>query len=455
MDVKILPIPQSPPTMRLLIIIIILAFGIYFISQFAQVAEISKNWPIHRCKPQIMPFASLYGYDTQENFNYCLTNIFKDRSATTLGPLFQILGTFGSVIGSLLGSINNLRLQGASLFGGITQIFSEFTNRISMLILKVRTSSMRIRSLMNRVQTTMFAIMYMGLSAINAATSFGDTALFGFLDTFCFPPDTPIEVIDTDKNEVVSMPIKNIYIGQRLKNGKQITSTFRFQVVNQPMVQLGNIKVSSNHYVLNKETGQFVKAITHPDAQSAEPWKGELICLNCQDNRFEIDNYTFLDYDETPEGDHITMRWIESQINNSPKESGPRYNYDYTTVISPNTIIIRKDGTGVPINEVELGDSTFLGKIIGIVKKVISEICITPLGTEMTPATLIWNGKKWIRAGEIYTIKKLPVPRIFMNLIIEKHATLQLSTGEFIRDYVEVHSPDSEQFYSKIIEGRV
>jgi hypothetical protein len=451
MDVKI---NNSPPYIRFFIIFAFFALITYFIVQFAQISEISKNWPKYRCRPQIMPFASLYGYNTQENFSYCLTNIFKDQSSTTLGPLFSILANFGGVLGSLLGSINNLRLQGASLFGGITKIFSEFTTRISMVSLKIQTSAIRIKSLMNRVQTTMFAIMYMGLSAVNAATSFGDTALFRFLDTFCFPPETLIEVINVDTKSIDTIKIKDIYIGQKLKNGKQITSTFKFHVVDQPMVQIGDIKVSSNHYVLDKMLGSFVKAINHPDAILSDPWTGELICLNCQGNTFDIGIYTFLDYDETPEGDHDTMNWIEQHLNGSNNEFGPRHNYDYTTVVKSNTRVVKKDGSDLPINEVNLNDILSMGKVIGIVKKVVYETCTTSLGTELTPATLIWDidFKKWTRAGELYPIKKLLAPQIFMNLIIEKHATLQISTGEFIRDYVEIHSPDSEQFYSKIIE---
>lgn len=441
------PAVPDKPYMRFAIICILLSVGIYLITAQLQISEISKNWPQYRCKPHIMPFSALYGHDTFENFNYCLTNIFKDQSSNTLGPLFKIIKTFGTVLGTLLSSINNLRLQGATLFGGITQIFSEFTTRIAQVILKVKTTAKRIRSLMNRVQTTMFAILYMGISAMNAALSFSDTTLFKFLDTFCFTPDTPISVINQDTRLLEDIPIKNIRVGQILRNGKRITSTFEFQVESQPMVKLTDVEVSSNHYV--KYIGKFVKAKDHPDAVEIAPWTGKLICLNCEDHEFQIGQYTFLDYDETSEGDQKTMNWIDNCLNNNTLSW--KRPYDYTTLVSSNTKVCLKNGEPLEIYDIQLGDVLTTGKVIGIVKKICSETCTTPLGTILSPANLIWNSttNAWNRAGDIYPISKT-VPRVFMSLVV-KNAVIELETGEYIRDYVEIHSPDSEKFYSQII----
>jgi hypothetical protein len=45
----------------------------------------------------------------------------------------------------------------------------------------------------------MFSVMYMGLSGITGMTSFTNTALFSFLDTFCFPGNTLINIKDKGK----------------------------------------------------------------------------------------------------------------------------------------------------------------------------------------------------------------------------------------------------------------
>lgn len=459
----------DPPYIRFIMLIIIFSIIVYLVKAQLQIQEVSKNWSKYRCKPHIMPFASLYGHDTVENFNYCLTNIFSEQSGQTVGPFVTILSTFGTVLGTLLGTMNNMRLQGATLFGGITQIFSEFSTRMAQLIVKINMSFIRIRQLMFRVQTTMFAIMYMGLSGVNAAVSFGDTALFRFLDFFCFPPNTLIQVYEPDTDTIRIIPIENIYIGQRLANGKQVTSKFEFDVVGQPMVLMGGdgsgggdgshgedrapFLVSANHYVYYDGTKTFVKAKDHPDSIEAIPYTGKLICLNCEGSRFDLGGYTFLDFDETSNGDEPTMNWIEERLNGR-RSIVTKKTYDYTTVLAGSTRVIMKNGRNIPIGEVELGTELKHGKVFGKVQKVVKEICITEFGTQITPANLLWDeaSGRWIRAGDKYPIHTLTVPRIFYTLIVHG-AIIALESGEHIRDYMEVHSPDSEQFYASAIKS--
>lgn len=453
MDVNKIQGVVDPPYIRFLFILTFFILGVYILKAQLQIQEISRNWPKYRCKPQVMPFASLYGHDTVENFNYCMTNIFNEQSGQTVGPFFKILATFGTVLGTLLGTINNLRLQGASLYGGITQIFTEFSTRMAQLILKINTSFIRIKQLMFRIQTTMFAIMYMGLSGVNAVTSFGDTALFSFLDFFCFPPDTPIEVYNSDTHILEHIPIGDIRIGHKMANGKQITSKFEFDVAGQPMVLLGDrVLVSANHYVRYDALGTFVMAKDHPDSVEAAPYTGKLICLNCEDNQFELGGYTFLDFDETPAGDQETMSWVEKRLNGLTAVAGPR-GYNYDTAVAGSTAVLTHSGKHVPIAEIELGAKLQTGSVIGKVQKVVREVCVTEKGTEFTPANLLWDepSHSWVRAGDKYPIQKLAYPRIFYSLVVTG-ATIALASGEHIRDYLEIHSPDSEQFYSAAIK---
>jgi len=63
-----------------LIFVIVLLGGLWYgISATIDIAEVSRNWPKYRCSPTVMPFASMYGYDTSQNFNYCLKAIFEGQ----------------------------------------------------------------------------------------------------------------------------------------------------------------------------------------------------------------------------------------------------------------------------------------------------------------------------------------------------------------------------------------
>ena len=63
------------------VLLILFAIGFYYTTVSTNMREVSANWAKYRCDPSIMPFASLYGYNTAENFNYCLGGIFNTFSA--------------------------------------------------------------------------------------------------------------------------------------------------------------------------------------------------------------------------------------------------------------------------------------------------------------------------------------------------------------------------------------
>jgi hypothetical protein len=171
------------------------------------VEKIKKNWEQYRCRPDVMLMAGLYGHDASENLEYCLKNGFDKRASNVIGPFYTYLSSFTGVLLTFLSNINSLRMTFATLVGSVSQVFSEFSQRMQALLYRFQTSAIRIRFLMGRVFATMYAIIFMGVSGIRATTNFGNTFLFKFLDTFCFDPDTRVE-IDV-KGEI---PIKDVKI---------------------------------------------------------------------------------------------------------------------------------------------------------------------------------------------------------------------------------------------------
>ena len=176
--------------------------GFFIVSSMANVAEIRQNWNQYRCDPSIMPFAGLYGYNTAQNFNFCMGSIFTTHSADMSSSFSSILGTFGSIISTLMTAINSVRTSVATLGGGVNTVFQNMANRISMFFFQLRISAIHIKYLIGRLYAVMFAVMYMGMSSITGLTSFTRTSLFGFLDTFCFPPYTLIKVKGTGVQQI-------------------------------------------------------------------------------------------------------------------------------------------------------------------------------------------------------------------------------------------------------------
>ena len=78
---------------------IIVAVGIYVaIENISDLSKIQANWSEYRCQPQIMPIAGLFGYDANENFQFCLQQIIQESTKGVTGPFAQGLGGFTRVL---------------------------------------------------------------------------------------------------------------------------------------------------------------------------------------------------------------------------------------------------------------------------------------------------------------------------------------------------------------------
>lgn len=432
-----------------LILFTIIAFvAVYGFSVIFDIKKITKNWAEQRCSPMIMPFASVFGYNTKDNFEFCMGKIFNTYSQPFMSSSSTMFSSFTSLLTMIFGSISSLRNTIASLGGGINVIFQEFAERISMFFFKLRVSAITIKSLIGRMYAILFSVMYMGMSGITGMTSFTNTFLFSFLNTFCFPGDTKINIIGKGLT-----PIKDIVIGDVIEgSNSKVTATFRFFSRGQPMVKLGSTTVSTNHYIMY--SGRTIKAGDHPDAVSVGNWESDdpLYCLNTSDNHILIDGLDFLDYDETYEGDKDTMNYLEGRVNACTIDKDYTFS-EYCPAIGENTIIKTTMGNKLA-KDVKIGDKLVTGaEVIGLIRRVANEITTLPNGTIVTPSTLYWNGvsNKWERIGDKYNF--VNDTKDLVSFIVVPNSQIELEDGLRIRDYMELCSPDSEIHYSKRLEA--
>jgi len=216
--------------------LLIIYIVIYGINKLIDIQHIKNDWANQRCSPLIMPFASFFGENTKDNFEFCMGKVFSTHSQGYLGSIGSMFTNFTGLLQSIFDSVSSLRNVIASLGGGINVIFQEFTERISNFFFQLRMSAIRIKMLMGRMYSILFSIMYMGLSGITGMTSFTNTFLFSFLDTFCFPGET--EVMVQENGIIHRVPIKEVKIGDVLVPGHtRVTATFQFYSRGQAMVR--------------------------------------------------------------------------------------------------------------------------------------------------------------------------------------------------------------------------
>jgi hypothetical protein len=432
-------------------VLVTLSFiGLLFgINKLMDVQEIRNNWPKYRCRPDVMLTASLYGHDANENLEFCLKNGFDERAKALTGPFYTFMAMFTQILMTFLNSINSIRMIFATIVGTVTQVFNEFSERIKMVMTQIQTAAIRIRFLMGRVFASLFAVLFMALSGIKATTNFGNTFLFKFLDTFCFDPETPIE---TARGVI---PIYQVRIGDLLKDGSRVTSTFAFFADGQTMVRLRGTIVSTNHYVLYSD--KWIQARDHPDAVPIDDWNGgserPLICLNTHTHQIPIGDLLFSDYDESEEGDAQAMREVTCALN-----GGSCFGHSTSSSAmgcGPEVALEKKDGILIPAAHLRIGDQMSFGTVIGLVRKEVYEMCMIQ-GERFAAGTSIWNKatNKWQRANTLVKPQRLVKPEVFVHLIVSPSATLMSQRGVAFRDYVEIHDPRFEEAYANALRRK-
>lgn len=443
---------SSSSYLRVTIITIIASIIGVFIAAVSGIAEVKKNWPKYRCKPQYIALAPLFGHNVSENFDFCVKNVMDKEASGALSPIYKTLATFIGIISTLLQSTNSLRLQLATLVGGIVKIVQQFTDRFSQFQFALRSSAIRMKSIMYRVYGTMMSMIYMGLSGVVAVQNLGDNSLVRFLSTFCFPPTTPIYV---HRRGII--PISNVSIGDRLAHGGTVTARFLFSAKGQPMVRLGHVRVSTNHFVQGP-TGAWIMAGDHPDAKKDGTWQyGDdwpLVCLNTSDHKISLGRYLFSDYDETESGDLKAAKFVEKSINGSEPTEVHDFK-EYGALMHPRTIV---GIDGLIASNVQLGHVFENGaKVIGIIDKLTTDIVKLDVDTIVTSSTLVWSPKenKFIRAIDIPGAKRITLskPELYRGFIVTPHSYITTASGFHLRDYIEVLSPDTENSYAEALQG--
>ena len=447
----------------LFVIVLVLLFLSLAIGSRAalDLQAIKADWANQRCTPLVMPFASWFGVDAKANFDFCMGQIFTGHSQPFMGSVTSIFGTFTVLLQRIFQSVNSMRNTVATLGGGVNVIFQEFAERISMFFFRLRTTGIYMRSLFMRMYALLFSVMYMGMSGVTGMTSFTNTYLFSFIDTFCFPGDTMVRVQrstgPTGPTGYTEIPFRDVRIGDRLwPSMDRVTAVFEFDAVGQPMVRLGDITVSTNHYVYHK--GQRVRASDHPDAHPLGPWGTEpLYCLNTDTHHIPLGGYVFMDYDETAEGDEEAMRLVEAHVNGVPKERVEQGDHlerppSVGAAIAPSARIRLATGETKAVAELRRGDRLSTGSTVaGVIQKLVTET-VTLEGTEMTPTTLYWSPEgQWKRAGaaarEARAVGAVATPKVYYSCVVVPNSQIELESGLRIRDYLEWCSPDTEAPY--------
>ncbi len=438
---------------KFLIMTTVLLTGLILMFTLGNLNEIRKNFPRYRCNPLFMPFASNFGYDTKDNFNFCLSTIFDSKAAEIFAPIYQLLGGFVSLTKLIVDVALGIRKLFSNFLLGVNGFVQNVRDRIQQLLFNIRMSFMRMQHLMSRVYGTMYAVIWMGTSAITAGFNISDNSLVQFLFEFCFDPDTPLALADG-----TYIPIKNAKLGMKLlptstNPNPEITSIFEFEGIRTPMVTIDGVCMSSEHYI--RAGAEWIPARAHPRAERAQPIP-RLICLNVSGHEFTVGHTGLVvaDYDEHSSQDVIqkTQQLAECSLNGTPTATYVENTYELG--IDPAAEVYMQNGTWKSLAEIQLGDNVWnAGSVLGIVTESVHSSC-TYNSIKISASQLVYNSQhhKWIRNHKQYLdVEKTPNMH-FKQLITSNGSTFRIRSPQtlcelFVRDYREIPNPEMESAY--------
>lgn len=444
-------------------LVTLILVGITFaIFSFGNLTEISKNFAKYRCNPLMMPFAGQFGYDAKENFNFCISNILNNKAAEIFAPLYGILSQFTSILTVMMNATLGIRKLFSNFFLSVNGFIGNVRNRIQNLLLQIRMSFLKMNNLMARVFGTMYAVIYMGTSALTAGNNLANNDLTKFLSEFCFDPATPVQMGDGSWKA-----IKDVVVGDRLAPllgsdgiGPAVTSTFIFDGSRTPVVRIGDVTLSSQHYV--EYMGEWIYAADHPSAAPASSIP-VLNCLNVAGNAFYVGHCGLKarDYDETNDPG-ITERVMNIALKalNGPRDNAfNRPVLDYSIGFDPRFEVKLADGSWAPATEIKLGTRVDGGaRIVGLVHEFCDEL-VTISDRYVSEAQLIFANNKWMRAAEAVCFGRIKSNgRVLLSFVTEGSAPIVVRTGDsiyYLRDYREVALPEMEEPYADFLESEL
>jgi hypothetical protein len=145
-----------------IIILIIFTALIVFNQMSASFSQLKEQWPLIRCNPLAMPFASAFGFDTSENFTYCVQDMQTKYLTYLLQPLNYNFGVVGSIASSLTESISGIknmidkiRTFFSDIIGGIFGVFLNILIEVQRLTINIKDMNGKIVGILATIMFTL------------------------------------------------------------------------------------------------------------------------------------------------------------------------------------------------------------------------------------------------------------------------------------------------------------
>ena len=279
------------------------------------IQRIKENWPVYRCQPLVMPFASIFGHDSSENFAYCIANMQKNFMGPLLKPLNFNVSLLGDITGGLSKSLNINRDFISKFRAAISGTFMNIFAVVFNVMVEVQRTVINVKDMIGKLVGIMTTTLYV----INGSIMTMESAWAGppgqLVKALCFHPETKLKL---ESGEMLS--IKDVPLNSVLQNGARVCA--RMQISNldengiivekmyrvkrktdvldaQDTQDTQDILVSGSHLIYDPNIKQFVHVKDLPSSELTEINCEVLSCLITSDHTIPIGEWIFHDWEDS------------------------------------------------------------------------------------------------------------------------------------------------------------
>jgi hypothetical protein len=183
----------------------------------------------------------------------------------------------------------------------------------------------------------------------------------------CFAEDTLIELLVTNNHDSKTSKkrMKDMRIGDILKNGSKVTAVLKCSAKEQNLYKLNNVMVTGEHRVFYPEENKWIKVKNHKNSVFMSGFNEPYVyCLGTDKKEFSIGDTLFSDWDD-----------IDADVLEDLRPHLP-YSFNYKDIhihldcgFHHSSKIVLENRLSVTIKDVKVNDTLLSGdKVVAIIK---------------------------------------------------------------------------------------
>jgi hypothetical protein len=289
------------------IIIIIFLFLYIFNIFVVGIKQIQEQWPVYKCNPLVMPFASVFGYNTGANFASCVQSIFSSYIGYMLQPVHYLISAVGKIGFELTIGLDSARAFIDKIRSRISIIIRTVLGIFLNILIEFQRITIGIKDMFAKMIGVMGTLMFTVTGAIMTMNSAWDGPPGDIIRFLCFDPETKLRLADGSLVVMKDMPLN-----ATLKTGARVCAVMHISNLNNEGTQVekmykmkgggedaADIIVSGSHLVYDPALQKFVHV--EDLGKDTELYATEcptLCCLITTDHTIPIGKWIFHDWED-------------------------------------------------------------------------------------------------------------------------------------------------------------